>query len=64
MASNTSQRTTINGRPIISSKTGLPEFSSPVEYRIKRVKAELNRGLSKFDSAWNNITRDISNIVV
>jgi hypothetical protein len=48
---------TKNGRSLKSN--GLPVFSSPVEHRIKRIRAELNQGLSKVDSVWNNICNDV-----
>jgi len=50
------QRKTKNGRPL--KINGIPSYSQPVENRIKSIKAELNKGLSKFDSVWNNICCD------
>lgn len=55
--SNSYQRTTKNGRPL--KINDLPSYSTPVENRIKRIKAELNKGLSKADAVWNNICNDI-----
>lgn len=65
MQSNTLQQLTKHGgKPMIDKNTKLPIFSAPVDYRIKRVKAELNKGLSKFDSIWHNITRDAAHLTV
>jgi hypothetical protein len=54
---NSYQRKTKGNRPLKTN--GLPSYSIPVENRIKRIKAELNKGLSKADSIWNNICNDI-----
>lgn len=61
---NTLQRVTSSGKPMIDKGTKLPMFSTPVDYRIKRVKAELNRGLTKFDAIWHDITRDAAHLTV
>lgn len=58
MAKNSFQRTTKNGRPITVG--GLPLFTSTVDSRIKKIRQELNKGLSKFDSKWENIKMDVS----
>lgn len=58
---NSFQRTTKNGRPL--KINGLPSYSQPVDNRLKKIKAELNQGLSKFDSVWNNICNDTKLVI-
>ena len=50
---------TKNGRAIIDRNTKLPIYSSTVESRIRKIKSQLNEGLSKYDSVWNNICNDV-----
>ena len=64
MTRNTNQLTTKTGKAVISKTTGLPQFSTSVDHRIKKVKAQLNDGLTKFEIVWHNITRDAAHLTV
>lgn len=59
LPSNSFQKTTKNGRPIIDKNTKVPVYTLSIGTRIKANTYKLNQGLSKSDATWNNICRDI-----
>lgn len=60
--SNTLQRTTKNGRPIINRTTKLPEYQFSVHNRLNTVKRELGYVNNKpnHDQIWASICLSVS----
>ena len=57
--SNSFQKVTKSGKPIINRSTKTPVYTLSINSRIRANEYKLNKGLSKFDSIWNNITRSV-----
>ncbi len=53
------QKKTKNGRAIVDKDTKLPVYDKPIELRLINIRKELNEGLSKEDSIWNNILNSV-----
>lgn len=60
--SNSFQKTTKNGRPIINRATKTPVYTLSLHARIQANTYKLNQGLSNFDSKWNNICRNVQTL--
>lgn len=60
--SNSFQKTTKNGRPIINRATKTPIYTLSLYARCKANNYKLNDGLSKFDSIFNNICRNVQTL--
>lgn len=59
LPSNSFQKTTKNGKPLINRNTGTPVYTLSVNSRIQANTYKLNQGLSKTDAIWNNICRSV-----
>ena len=60
--SNSFQKTTKNGRPIINRATKTPVYTLSLHARMKANTYKLNEGLSKFDSVFSNICRNVQTL--
>lgn len=60
--SNSFQKTTKNGRPIINRATKTPVYSLSLYARMKANTYKLNLGLSTVDSKWANICRNVQTL--
>lgn len=57
--SNSFQKTTKSGKPVINRTTRTPVYTLSINSRIRANEYKLNKGLSKFDTIWANITRSV-----
>lgn len=50
---------TKTGKKVINKDTKLPIYTKSVDQRIKEIKAELTKGMTKQDAIWYNICSSV-----